>query len=111
MAQLIQVGNLPGSVDSLVLQQLFEVHGAVRSAMIARHFDTGSSTGVGFIEMASAEGAAAAIAALNRQEHYGRVLSVCWSEGSENQIADPQQMFGPMNMTSDEAARKGRDQQ
>ena len=106
MARLIQVGNLSDSIDSLALQQLFEEHGAVRSAMIARHFETGDSTGVGFIEMESEEDGAAAIAALNHREHCGRVLSVCWSESSKHGAADREQMFGPMNMTGDEVAGK-----
>ena len=80
MARVIQVGNLPDSFDSLVLQRLFEVHGAVRSSMVNRYLETGCSTGVGFIEMASEEGGAAAIAALHHREQGGRVLSVCWSE-------------------------------
>jgi RNA recognition motif-containing protein len=76
MAGLIQVGNSPDSVDNLILQRLFEVHGAVRSAMINRHFETGGSTGVGFVEMESNESGAAAIAALNHREHFG-----CWIFG------------------------------
>ena len=105
MARIIQVGNLPDSVNSGALQRLFEVHGAVRSAMINRHFETGLSTGVGFVEMKSEEGGAAAIASLNHREHFGCMLSVCWSERSGIPAADRQQMFGPMNMMSDEVAR------
>lgn len=88
MARRIQVGNLPGSVDSLALQRLFEAHGAVRSAMVNRHFETGFSTGVGSIEMASEEGGAAAIAALNRRELGGRVLSVCWCQIPTHPVED-----------------------
>jgi RNA recognition motif-containing protein len=102
MARLIHVVNLSVSVDSLGLQRLFEAHGVVRSAMVAKHFETGRSTGVGFIEMESDESGTAAIAALNHREHDGRVLSVCWNESAKNQVADRQQMFGPMNMMGDE---------
>ena len=77
MKRLIQVANLPDSVDSLALQRLFELHGDVRSAMVNRHFETGRSTGVGFVEMASEKGRAAAIMALHHREHSGHVLSVC----------------------------------
>ena len=111
MARLIQVGNLSVSIDSLGLQRMFEAHGAVRSAMIAKHFVTGHSTGVGFIEMESDEGGTAAIAALNHREHDGRVLSVCWNESTKNQAADSQQMFGPMNMMGEEITEKERNQQ
>ena len=102
MARLIQVGNLSVSIDSLGLQRLFEAHGAVRSAMIAKHLETGHSTGVGFIEMESDEGGTAAIAALNHRKHEGRVLSVSWNESSKNPVTDGEQMFGPMNMMGDE---------
>jgi RNA recognition motif-containing protein len=109
MSRLIQIDNLPASIDSLVLQRLFELHGVVRSSMIARHIETGCSTGVGFIEMASEEGGAHAIAALNHQENFGRVLSVCWSEDSKNWIADGSRMFEPMNMIVEEMTGKETD--
>jgi RNA recognition motif-containing protein len=102
MACLIQVGNLPVSVDSLVLQRMFEAHGVVRSAMIARHSGAGRSTGIGYIDMESEEGAAAAIAALNRREQGGNEIWVCWSENAANLAADRRRMFGPMNMTGEE---------
>jgi hypothetical protein len=53
MARVKQVGHLPGSVDSVVLEQLFEAHGASRFA--DRHFETGSSTGAGSDDMASGD--------------------------------------------------------
>jgi len=102
MARLIQVANLADSVDSISLERLFALHGGVRTARISTHVDSGRSTGVGFIEMESDVGGAAAIAAMNNQEFYGQVLSVCWVESSENWVADRRQMFGPMNMMSDE---------
>ena len=101
MARLIQVGNLPDSVDGRALRQLFEAHGVVRRATIHRHYETGRSTGVGIIEMESESSAAVAIAALNHREHLGRVLSVCWSV--EAPAGHRKQMFGPTNMTSEEA--------
>jgi RNA recognition motif-containing protein len=102
MPTVIQVGNLPDSIDGPGLLRLFQAHGAVRSADIARHLETGRSTGVGFVEMESEEEGAAAIAALNHQECFGRVLSVCRSDISNDEIADGQQIFGPMNMTGNE---------
>jgi hypothetical protein len=111
MARLIRVTNLPASIDSLILQGLFDMHGSVRSAMIARHFETGCGTGVGFIEMESEESGWEAILALNHREHFGRVLSVCWSENSNSRVADRQQHFGPMNILSDEMTGFERDRQ
>jgi hypothetical protein len=110
MARLIQVTNLPASIDSFVLQGLFESHGAVRSAMIARHLEKECGTGVGFIEMESEESGWEAILALNLREHFGKVLSVCWSESSNGQVADRNQMFGPSDpvigdMTTKESDR------
>ena len=101
MPTVIQVANLPDSIDGPGLMYLFQAHGAVRSSDISRHFETGRSTGVGFIEMESEEEGAAAIAALNHQEHFGRVLSVCWSDRSKGPVVDQWQMFGPMNMSDD----------
>jgi len=109
MARLIQVGNLPIYIDSLVLQRLFESHGAVRSAMIARHLETGSDTGVGFIEMESEENGWEAILALNHREHFGKVLSVCWSESSNGQVADRNQMFGPSDLVIGDVTTKESD--
>lgn len=106
MARLIQVGNLPESIDRLALQRLFAAHGAVRSAMIAVHIETDCSVGVGFVEMESEKDGAAAIVALNRQEHFGRVLSVWWNDIINKRVADREQMFGPMNMTNDGPAEK-----
>ena len=111
MKRLIQVGNLAESVDSSVLQQLFEVHGAVRSALINRHMETGQSTGVGFVEMGTEEAGEAAIAALNYREHRGQTLSVCWSVASDHQPAGHHQMLGPMNMANDGVLRKPADRQ
>src|SRR5580700_5830212 len=111
MARLIQIANLPDSIDSLVLQRLFESHGAVRSAMIARHLEKGCGTGVGFIEMETEESGWEAILALNQREHFGKVLSVCWSESSNDWAADRSRTLGPKNMMSDEMTIKESDRQ
>jgi len=106
MNQLIQIGNLADSVDGQGLAQLFAVHGDVRSATVMRHRETGRSTGVGIVEMASRADGTAAIAALHHREHCGRSLSVCWSVEANDCDADRQQMFGPMNMTSDDVTEQ-----
>jgi|SRR5580700_3523628 hypothetical protein len=109
MARLIQIANLPDSIDSLVLQRLFESHGAVRSAMIARHLEKGCGTGVGFIEMETEESGWEAILALNQREHFGKVLSVCWSESSNGQVADQNQKFDLSDLVIGEMPTKESD--
>ena len=76
MGKKLYVGNLSYSVDSSELEQLFGQHGTVVSAQIINDRDTGRSKGFGFVEMASDEEAAAAVAALNGQQHGGRALTV-----------------------------------
>jgi RNA recognition motif-containing protein len=63
-------------MDSSSLQELFSAHGTVASAEIISDRETGRSKGFGFVEMGSDAEAAAAIAALNGQEHGGRALTV-----------------------------------
>jgi RNA recognition motif-containing protein len=105
MSKLIQVGNLSGSADNRDLQRLFQAHGAVRGATVSTPLEKGGAAGVGFIEMESAESGAAAIAALNNQEHFGRVLLVFWNDNPDDPVADRRQMFGPMNMISEHDQR------
>jgi RNA recognition motif-containing protein len=76
MGKKLYVGNLSYTVDSSALEQLFGAHGQVVSAQIINDRDTGRSKGFGFVEMSSDTEAAAAIAALNGQQHEGRALTV-----------------------------------
>src|SRR5207237_9526195 len=76
MGKKLYVGNLSYDVDSSALEQLFSAHGTVQSAQIINDRDTGRSKGFGFVEMGSDAEAAAAIAALNGQDHGGRALTV-----------------------------------
>jgi RNA recognition motif-containing protein len=76
MGKKLYVGNLSYTVDSSELEQLFGAHGQVVSAQIINDRDTGRSKGFGFVEMSSDTEAAAAIAALNGQQHQGRALTV-----------------------------------
>jgi RNA recognition motif-containing protein len=108
MERRIEVGNLPNSITSQDLLLLFEEYGTVRSAIVAEHLETRVSTGLGLVEMESAERGAAAIAALNLHERFGCVLSVCWNNISVDP-ADQGQMFGPMNMISDKTGKQGSD--
>src|SRR5688500_17268659 len=76
MGKKLYVGNLPYTIDSSGLDQLFAAHGTVESAQILDDPATGRSKGFGFVEMSSDDEAQAAIAALNGQDHGGRALTV-----------------------------------
>jgi cold-inducible RNA-binding protein len=72
----LYAGNLSYTVGDSELQQLFAAHGTVVSAQVIVDRETGRSKGFGFVEMATAEEASAAIAALNGKENEGRALTV-----------------------------------
>ena len=76
MAKKIYVGNLPYSVTSERLTELFAQHGAVDSAKVVVDRDSGRSKGFGFVEMSSDDQADSAIAALNGFQEEGRALTV-----------------------------------
>lgn len=76
MSKRLYVGNLAFPVTSDDLQNLFERHGAVRSAQVMTDRETNRSRGFGFVEMEAEADAEAAIAALDGQEHMGRRLNV-----------------------------------
>ena len=65
MSSKIYVGNLPYSVTDSSLESNFAEFGNVSSAKVMMDRETGRSKGFGFVEMASAEVAQAAISALN----------------------------------------------
>ncbi|MEC8997183.1 MAG: RNA-binding protein [Candidatus Thermoplasmatota archaeon] len=76
MSNHIYVGNLPWSFRDESLKELFEEHGEVTSAKVIVDRMSGRSRGFGFVEMASADEAGAAIEALNGHEADGRELKV-----------------------------------
>jgi cold-inducible RNA-binding protein len=76
MSKKLYVGNLPYSITGSDLERMFATHGSVVSAQVITDRDSGRSKGFGFVEMASDDEAAAAIAALNGQQHDGRALTV-----------------------------------
>ena len=61
MGKKLYVGNLPYSIDSSGLQELFTAHGTVESAEIIADRETGRSKGFGFVQMGSDDEATAAI--------------------------------------------------
>ncbi|MCZ8095521.1 MAG: RNA-binding protein [Acidovorax sp.] len=76
MSTKIYVGNLPYSVTDASLQSNFAEFGGVSSAKVMMDRETGRSKGFGFVEMASAEVAQAAISALHGMSVDGRSIVV-----------------------------------
>ena len=76
MSNKIYVGNLPYSVTDSILESNFAEFGGVSSAKVMMDRDTGRSKGFGFVEMASAEVAQAAIDGLNGMSVEGRSITV-----------------------------------
>jgi RNA recognition motif-containing protein len=76
MSIKIYVGNLPYSVTDDTLQSNFAEFGGVSSAKVMMDRETGRSKGFGFVEMASAEVAQAAISALHGMSVDGRSIVV-----------------------------------
>jgi RNA recognition motif-containing protein len=76
MATKLYVGNLSFKTTGDSLRELFSQAGTVESASIIEDRETGRSRGFGFVEMATAEDAAAAIEQFNGKEVDGRNLTV-----------------------------------
>ena len=72
----LYVGNLPWSVDSQKLGELFAKYKSVTSAQVLMDRETGRSRGFGFVEMSDAEEAMAAINEMNEMDIEGRKLVV-----------------------------------
>ena len=76
MSNNVYVGNLAFSTTSGDLETLYAAHGEVTKAQVINDRETGRSRGFGFVEMATSEGANAAIEALNGSNVDGRALNV-----------------------------------
>jgi cold-inducible RNA-binding protein len=76
MAQKLFVAGLSFSTSSDRLRELFAQAGGVESATVVTDRDTGRSRGFGFVEMATAEEAEAAVKRFNGHELDGRTLKV-----------------------------------
>ena len=72
----IYVGNLSFDTTERELESAFQSYGTVTSARLATDRDTGRARGFGFVEMANASEAEAAIAGLNGSQLQGRSLTV-----------------------------------
>lgn len=76
MATNLFVGNLPYTMDSDGLGQLFAQAGSVVSAKVISDKYSGRSRGFGFVEMSNAEETAKAIQMFNNYDVEGRKLVV-----------------------------------
>ena len=76
MATRLYVGNLNFRTTGEELQELFSQAGEVESASVVEDRETGRSRGFGFVEMATQEGATAAIEQFNGKDFNGRNLTV-----------------------------------
>src|SRR5258706_12815037 len=76
MATKLYVGNLSFQTTSEDLKEHFAQAGNVESASVVEDRMTGRSRGFAFVEMATAEEAAAAIEQFNGKEFGGRNLTV-----------------------------------
>jgi cold-inducible RNA-binding protein len=76
MATKLYVGNLPFQTTSDDLRDHFAQAGKVESAQVVEDRMTGRSRGFGFVEMTTAEEAAAAIEQFNGKDFNGRNLTV-----------------------------------
>jgi RNA recognition motif-containing protein len=72
----LYVGNLSFSATEEDIRRAFEAHGEVTSIHVVVDRDTGRSRGFAFVEMADADQAEQAIAALNGSNLGGRDLVV-----------------------------------
>ena len=76
MNRKLFVGNLPFTTEESTLQDLFAEAGPVESVRVMRDQSTGRSRGFGFVEMATEDGARAAIEKFNETELDGRRIAV-----------------------------------
>jgi len=74
MAVNLYVGNLPFTTTSEELTEMFSQFGTVTKTQVITDRDTGRSRGFGFVEMA--DGAEAAVQAMNGADYQGRRLTV-----------------------------------
>lgn len=76
MENKLYVGNLPYTFSDADMQRTFSEFGSVNSAKVVMDRDSGRSKGFGFVEMATAAEATAAINALHGQDLGGRDMVV-----------------------------------
>ena len=72
MSRKLYVGNLPYETGETELQELFGRAGAVESVRVMRDMATGRARGFAFVEMATDDAAAQAIARFHEHQLEGR---------------------------------------
>jgi RNA recognition motif-containing protein len=85
----LYVGNLAFSTEESAIQNLFAQAGPVQSVSLVRDRATGQSRGFAFVEMATEEGARAAIEQFHQKDLDGRRLTV-----NEARPQEPRGDFG-----------------
>lgn len=76
MSTKLFVGNLPWSIDSDALRELFSAIGPITDSFVLTDRETGRSRGFGFVTFESEEDAQRAIEEFNEKEIEGRQLVV-----------------------------------
>jgi len=76
MGKNLYVGNLSYDTTDNRLRQAFEAYGEVASVNVITDRETGRPRGFGFVEMATEEGAQAAIKKFNGGELDGKTITV-----------------------------------
>jgi len=96
----VYVGNLPYTIDSAKLKDLFAPFGAVKEASVIQDKYSGRSKGFGFVEFEDADGGKKAIAEMNDKEVEGRQLKV-----NEAKPMDPDRPRRPPRRDNDQRRR------
>ena len=99
MSKKLYVGNLPFSVDSDKLRELFSEFGEVEDAAIISDKFSGRSKGFGFVTFVNDEEADKAISEMNDKEVDGRKMKVNEAKPMEErpQGDRPRRSFGNRN--------------
>jgi RNA recognition motif-containing protein len=87
MGKTVYVGNIGDSITADKLTELFGEHGDVQEVRVITDQYTGRPRGFAFVDMATGEGAKAAISDLNGQAVDGRELKV--AEAKPRRRRDP----------------------
>lgn len=88
MVKKLYVGNLPWTLDTDDLHDLFSEHGKVLDAIVLADRETGRSRGFGFVEMSTLEEGDRAIEALNGADIGGRPLRVNEAQARKPRYGD-----------------------
>jgi RNA recognition motif-containing protein len=103
----LRVMNLSRTIDREGPERLFSPYGTVHGAEVVMEARTGTSTGVGLVEMGSDTQAEAAVVGLHHSQHCGRVLTVGWSTAAEETASGHPRMYTPMNIPADAPPHRG----